>query len=171
MKKRSVAGVVLFPFITFGIYTIYWYVSTKGELNKKGANIPTAWLIIIPLVNIWWMWKYFEGAEQVTDKKVNSIIMFVLAVFITSIISSAVCQNEYNSLSDDLIAKDPVMPSDGSAPVTAGTAETAPTTSMPEQTIVESTAATPVQQDVVASSTPEEQTVASDSSSESNVNS
>jgi hypothetical protein len=99
MKNRSVLAVVLLPFITFGIYSLYWHVSTKGELNAKGAEIPTAWLIIIPFVNIWWMWKYYEGAEKVTNGKVSGVLMFVLALLVTSLISSAICQDAYNKLS------------------------------------------------------------------------
>ena len=101
MKNRNIIGVVLLPFITFGIYILYWFVSTKGELNRKGASIPTAWLLIIPLVNLWWMWKYFEGAEQVTNKKVSGVLMFVLALFVTSIISAAICQDAYNKLGEE----------------------------------------------------------------------
>jgi membrane protease YdiL (CAAX protease family) len=99
MKNRSIAAVILLPFVTFGIYTLYWHVSTKGELNERGATIPTAWLIIIPLVNIWWMWKYYEGAEKVTNGKVSGVLMFILALLVTSIISSAICQDAYNKFS------------------------------------------------------------------------
>lgn len=98
MRNRNIAAVILLPFVTFGIYTLYWFVSTKGELNKKGANIPTAWLLIIPIANIYWMWKYFEGAELVTGGKVNSVLMFILGLFVSSLISSAVCQSAYNDM-------------------------------------------------------------------------
>lgn len=120
MKKRNIAAVVLLPFVTLGIYTIYWFVSTKGELNEKGANIPTAWLLIVPFVSIWWMWKYFEGAEQVTSKKVNGVLMFILAVFITSLISSALCQDAYNNLSDVSAPQDPVTAPDAVASTELG---------------------------------------------------
>ena len=43
MKHRSPIAVFLLPLITFGIYSIYWKVKTKGEMNEKGAQIPTAW--------------------------------------------------------------------------------------------------------------------------------
>jgi hypothetical protein len=52
MKNRNVVAVVLLPFVTFGIYSIYWEVVTKNELNAQGAQIPTAWLLIVPFVNI-----------------------------------------------------------------------------------------------------------------------
>ncbi|NBU33013.1 DUF4234 domain-containing protein [bacterium] len=67
MKKRSPVAVLLLPFVTFGIYSIYWLVKTKGEMKALGADIPTAWLIIVPLVNFWWYWKYCKGVEQVTN--------------------------------------------------------------------------------------------------------
>lgn len=98
MKKRSIAGVIVFPLITLGIYSLYWFVSTKRELNEKGAEIPTAWLLIIPLVNIYWLWKYYEGASKVTNEKVNSVLMFVIHLLVTSLISTAICQDAYNNL-------------------------------------------------------------------------
>lgn len=100
MKNRNVAAVVLLPFVTFGIYGIYWFVKTKGELNQNGADIPTAWLLIIPFVNYYWMWKYYEGAEKVTSGKVNGVLMFVLHLLVTSIISVAICQDSYNKLAE-----------------------------------------------------------------------
>ena len=99
MRNRSVIGVILFPFITLGIYYLYWFVSTKNELNEKGAEIPTAWLLIIPFVNIYWIWKYYEGAEKVTNSKVNGVLMFVINLLVTGIISNAICQDAYNNLS------------------------------------------------------------------------
>lgn len=52
MEKRSPIGVFVLSLVTLGIYGIYWLVKTKGELNQRGASIPTAWLIIVPFVNI-----------------------------------------------------------------------------------------------------------------------
>lgn len=155
MKNRSIAAVVLLPFVTLGIYTIYWFVTTKGELNTKGANIPTAWLIIIPFVNIWWMWKYFEAAEQVTNKKVNGILMFVLAVFITSIISSALCQNEYNNLTETSAPLDPVTPVEP-VEIASSTEPLAPVSTAETVSPVAETPNT-MSQDVSAVSQPSEQ--------------
>jgi hypothetical protein len=42
MKQRNVAAVLFLSIITFGIYTIVWFVKTKNEMNKLGAQIPTA---------------------------------------------------------------------------------------------------------------------------------
>ena len=71
--------VILLSMFTFGIYGLYWYVSTKTEMNEEGANIPTAWLLIIPLANIFWLWKYCEGAATVTGK-MSAIGLFLLEI-------------------------------------------------------------------------------------------
>lgn len=97
MKKRNPLAVFLLPFVTFGIYALYWLVVTKGELNGKGAKIPTAWLIIIPLVNIYWLWKYCEGVDQVTEGKMSGVLAFILLWLLGSI-GSAIIQDSFNKV-------------------------------------------------------------------------
>ncbi len=135
MKQRNPIAVVLLSFITLGIYSIYWYVVTKGEMNQKGATIPTAWLIIIPFVNIWWMWKYSEGVELVTDHKMSTVIAFVL-LFVLGPIGSAVLQDSFNKVGNASVAGAPAsstVPTTPSvtpppAPATPTVKESAPTT-------------------------------------------
>ncbi|MDI6740368.1 MAG: DUF4234 domain-containing protein [Candidatus Edwardsbacteria bacterium] len=95
MKKRNPIAVLLLPLITFGIYAIVWYVKTKTEMVAKGAVIPTAWLLIIPLVNIWWMWKYSEGVEKVTGAKLSGVLAFILLFFL-GCIGAAIIQDSFN---------------------------------------------------------------------------
>lgn len=97
MKNRSPLAVFFLPFITFGIYGIYWFVKTKGEMNAKGSEIPTAWLIIIPFVNWWWLWKYSEGVEKTTKEGMSAVISFIL-LFLLGSIGMAIIQNEFNKL-------------------------------------------------------------------------
>lgn len=95
MKQRSPIAVFLFPFITFGIYSIYWMVKTKIEMNDMGESIPTAWLIIIPFVNIWWYWKYCEGVGNVTKEKLSGVLAFILLLLLGSI-GQAIIQDSFN---------------------------------------------------------------------------
>lgn len=113
MKNRSPIAVFLLTIVTLGIYGIVWYVKTKGEMNKQGAEIPTAWLIIIPLVNIWWLWKYSEGVEKITGGKTSGVLSFVLLWLLGSI-GMAIVQSEFNSKSgpQDATAA-PVAPAPG----------------------------------------------------------
>jgi hypothetical protein len=123
MKKRSPLAVFFLPFITFGIYCIYWQVMTKVEMNNSGAKIPTAWLLIIPLVNIWWLWKYSEGVQQVTKEKMNGVLAFIL-LFLLGWIGQTIIQVSFNEVAGG-----------GSAPEAAKPAEPAPaeTTEAPKQ--------------------------------------
>ena len=98
MQHRSPIGVFLLTIVTLGIYGIVWSVKTKNELNKLGADIPTAWLIIIPLVNLYWAWKYCEGVEKVTNGKISAIIGFILFYFL-GVIAMIIFQSEFNKLS------------------------------------------------------------------------
>jgi hypothetical protein len=97
MTKRSPIVVFILCLVTCGIYGIVWYVKTKGELVSKGANIPTAILLIIPFVNFYWLWKYSQGVEQVTSGGFGAAVAFLLLLF-TGPIGMAVLQNKFNEL-------------------------------------------------------------------------
>jgi hypothetical protein len=96
MQKRNPIAVAAFALLTFGIYGIYWEVKTKGEMNNLGAQIPTAWLIIVPFVNIWWMWKYCEGVDHVTNGKYSTVLSFLL-LWLTGMIGMAILQDGFNN--------------------------------------------------------------------------
>jgi hypothetical protein len=100
MNKRSVALVIILSIITFGIYALIWYVKTKGEMVKMGADIPSAILIIIPIVNYYWLWKWSGGVEHVTRGKTSQAIAFIL-VFLLGIIGMAIIQSAFNTAVDE----------------------------------------------------------------------
>ena len=100
LTKRDPIMILVFTIITFGIYGIYWYVKTKLEMNEAGADIPTAWLIIIPIISIWWMWKFSEGVEQVTDNEMSGPIAFLL-LFLLGFIGTAIIQSYLNKVATD----------------------------------------------------------------------
>ena len=100
LQRRDPIFVLIVWLVTFGFYGIYWQVMTKLELNASGANIPTAWLIIIPFINIWWTWKLSEGVEQVTQGKMSGIVAFLLLFFI-SFVGGAVIQDSLNSFAPE----------------------------------------------------------------------
>ena len=105
VKKRNILLVYLFTFISFGIYGIYWMVSTKNEMNELGAKIPTAWLLIIPIINLYWLYRYYEGFTQTAKKGSHAILWFLLHLFI-GIIMPAIVQHELNKLAP----QQPVQP-------------------------------------------------------------
>ena len=97
MTKRGPIAVFFLSIFTFGIYIIVWRVKTKGEMNRLGANIPTAWLLLIPFVNIWWLWEYAAGVERVTNKAMSRVIAFILLVLLSAI-GDAIIQDAFNKV-------------------------------------------------------------------------
>lgn len=149
MKKRNLFAVFILPFVTFGIYGIVWVVKTKNEMNRLGANIPTAWLIIIPLVNIYWMWKYCEGVEQVTGGKLSGIMAFVLEMFL-GVIANVIIQSEFNKIADVPITA--TTPSESSAsPITQQIEPAVPSASFASEPSVQPVVASPIIEPVIQS--------------------
>ncbi|MEA3329616.1 MAG: DUF4234 domain-containing protein [Nanoarchaeota archaeon] len=97
VKHRNIFLVYLFGFITLGIYSIYWMVSTKNEINSLGAQIPTGWLVIIPIANIFWLYKYCEGFSMYVKKDDKTLLWFLLYIFI-GIIMPGIIQSGLNKL-------------------------------------------------------------------------
>jgi Domain of unknown function (DUF4234) len=99
MQKRNPIAVVLLTLVTFGIYGIYWEVVTKGEMVKKGADIPTAWLIIVPIANLWWAYKYCMGVEKVTNGKMSGVLALVL-MLVLSYVGIGIIQDAFNKIEE-----------------------------------------------------------------------
>ena len=97
MNEQSVASVIVLTIITFGIYGIVWMVKTKNTMNAQGAEIPTAWLMVIPIVSIWWLWKYSEGVAEVSGNMMSAPTAFLLLFFLF-LIGMAIIQSQFNSI-------------------------------------------------------------------------
>lgn len=105
MTKRSVVSVLLLTIVTFGIYGLFWYVMTKDEMNQEGAGIPTAFLLIVPFANIYWVWKWSCGVEQVTGGAMSRVGAFLLMVLL-GLIGMLVIQSELNRAIDNRLGSD-----------------------------------------------------------------
>jgi len=97
LVERDPLVVLLLGIFTCGIYSWYWLVKTKGELNRSGADhIPTAWIWLIPIVGgIWWNWKYAQGAAKVAGKYSDALIF--LLIWLLGPIGHAIMQDAYNN--------------------------------------------------------------------------
>jgi membrane protease YdiL (CAAX protease family) len=98
IKKRNLILTYVLVFFTYGIYFIYWLVSTKNNLNELGAKIPTAWLLIVPFANIYWIYKYSEGFSLNLKKDNNTIRWFLLFLFLGGIVMPGFVQSELNKI-------------------------------------------------------------------------
>ena len=99
MQYRNPIKVFALTFITFGIYFFVWHVRTKNEMNSKGAHIPTAWLLLVPFANYFWLWRFCQGVELVTNKKIDASLAFVTA-FLLSFAAPAAIQDGLNEISN-----------------------------------------------------------------------
>ena len=98
MTNRHPALVIILSLITCGIYYIYWLVSTKTEMCRLGAQIPTAWLLIIPFANIYWLWRWSQGVELATKNALGAVPAFLLC-FLVYPIGAAISQSYFNKVS------------------------------------------------------------------------
>jgi hypothetical protein len=82
-------------------YTIYWSVSTARVLKRETSlNIPSAILIIVPLANYWWMWRYSQAAEVYVKNKQQAALIFVLIAALGSI-GMGIVQDTYNKIPEE----------------------------------------------------------------------
>ncbi len=81
VKERNPIMVLIYSMLTCGIYSFYWSIQTKNEINEKGGDIPTAWLLFVPFANIYWYWRYIEDWHKVA-KPEQELMMVVLAFFL-----------------------------------------------------------------------------------------
>lgn len=99
MNKRGVGMVILLTFITFGIYAIVWHVKTKDEMVRCGADIPTAWLLIVPVANVYWLWKWCCGIEHVSKGKMTGAVAFLIAMLLP-LVGMMILQDTLNKAID-----------------------------------------------------------------------
>jgi hypothetical protein len=97
IKYRSPVAVIILCIVTFGIYAIYWTFKTKDEINSQGATIPTAWLVFVPIANLYFFYRYSEGFS-IYVKKDNSAILWFLLFFVISPVAMILVQIELNKL-------------------------------------------------------------------------
>lgn len=129
MQKQNPLSVFLLTLVTFGVYGIVWMARTRGEMVRKGADIPTTFLIIIPFVNFYYLWKWSQGVEHVTNGKMSWVIAFLLE-WILGAIGLAIIQDSFNNVAD--VQQAPVV---DSAPMQQPTPPAEPTTPSPSQTV------------------------------------
>ncbi len=83
---------------TFGIYSLYWFWRTQKELEEKyKVKLPHSILIIIPIANLYWLYKYCEIFSNKVKKDKSPLLWFLLFIFVP-IIPPLIVQSEYNKI-------------------------------------------------------------------------
>jgi hypothetical protein len=96
MTKRSPIAVALLPLVTLGISYFLWLLNTEREMRTLKADIPTMWLVLVPFVSYYWMWKFSQGVELVTKGRANATGTFLL-LFLLGSIGGAIVQDQLNN--------------------------------------------------------------------------
>jgi hypothetical protein len=99
IKKRNPVWVIIFSIITLGVYLIYWFVKTKEEIKSLGAVLPSAWLIIVPIGNLYLLYRYCEGFSEYVKKDRMGAIWFLLSVTLFPVFP-VIVQTELNKLAN-----------------------------------------------------------------------
>ena len=97
IKKRNPAIIVIYSIITAGIYFIYWAVKTKEEIRSLGADIPTMWLMIVPIGNVYLLYKYCDGFSQYVKKDNQGLLWFLVSLVCFPVLP-VIVQIELNKL-------------------------------------------------------------------------
>ena len=81
LKGISFVKLFLLSIVTVGIYAVYWFILVKRSLVEKGEiHLPTSWLIIVPIANVYLAWKVFESLEKVSKGKLNALMIMLISL-------------------------------------------------------------------------------------------
>ena len=83
IKRRNMWMQVLLTVITLGIYTIYWFHVTLGELykangNEEGSGCLWTILYVIPIADLFAFWHQGHEYEKFINGKYPGIAIFIL---------------------------------------------------------------------------------------------
>ncbi len=83
IKYRNMFVQVILFIITLGIYGIYWFYATYNEMTRANGKTEAngcLWtiLLLIPIANLFAVWKHSMEYAEVVDQKYPGIAIFIL---------------------------------------------------------------------------------------------
>jgi len=94
MTEQNPVTVLVLSLVTGGIYYLFWLVKIRAELVRGGADIPTPWLVIVPIAVYWFIWVLAGETAKVTGKPAMNTFVFLLLL---GGIGAAIVQSEVNA--------------------------------------------------------------------------
>ena len=64
----------------FGLYGLIWLFKTSEEMKNRGVELPHIILVFIPIANFFYMWKFYEGVEKISNGEVKGATLFILSL-------------------------------------------------------------------------------------------
>ena len=106
MKTRNPVLVVVFSFLTLGIYGLYWVVTTQNALNRKtgmgSSGVTTIILSIVTfgIYGIYWLYLLGKEIRKAGGREDRSIIFLVLSLIGFGWVVPAIAQSDINDIID-----------------------------------------------------------------------
>ena len=97
MENRSPVSVFFLGIFTATLYHLMWLAKTKGEMNARGADIPTAWMLLFILPAPIWVWKYCQGVAKVTNGGTSAVMALLLFPF-AGPFGPSILQSQFNKV-------------------------------------------------------------------------
>lgn len=76
--QRSPISVLVLACVTCGIYGLFWYAGIARWARSRGAEIPTMWFLLVPILNLIWFWKFCKGIEHASRGQLSAGMNLVL---------------------------------------------------------------------------------------------
>lgn len=80
------------------VYYLSWLATTGRVLRQEAdKSLPTAWLLLIPFANYYWIWRYSAAAEKYLPGKRQGVTIFLM-LFLFGPIGAGILQDYYNKM-------------------------------------------------------------------------
>ena len=109
-QNRSVVLLILFTFITCGIYHIYWMYAVTSEVNDylqdndtTGGMVILYSIITCGIYTFYWYYKMGKRLALCQERagmraSDDSVLLLILPIFGLAIVSSAIIQSNLNNV-------------------------------------------------------------------------
>lgn len=78
IRERNPIFVAILPFVTFGLYSLYWYIDTSRELHNH-VDSPNPWLLLLGLTGIGiYIYNYMYSKALSELSNASKVMIFLL---------------------------------------------------------------------------------------------
>jgi|DEB19_MinimDraft_3_1074340.scaffolds.fasta_scaffold20902_2 hypothetical protein len=95
-KNISFLRFFLLTLSTFGLYVFFWALDTKRALNKAGGSIPNGFLMALPVLNLYFWYKYAQAYVAIVKKTTRD--QDVLFYFLVPVLANSVIGLSFKNL-------------------------------------------------------------------------
>lgn len=99
LKERNPLLVIIFSFVTLGLYFLYWFYDTNSQFKEQLEDVSHPGLrtlaLFIPLLNLVAMYKQCKSAQEATDG--HDWLLSFLAYIVFPPIAWFVIQSDINN--------------------------------------------------------------------------